>query len=140
MANNKFCTECGQRLEEGVKFCPNCGNAVPAAAAGTETQNNTCTPNETPNYTPGFSTRINDPEIQAAVNKNRRASRIFLLLFMPVPIIGACIYSLVTKQMELGQALIGGAVISGIILLLNILFQKYHYLGQWFVYNLHDRH
>ncbi len=25
MANNKFCTECGQRLEEGVKFCPNCG-------------------------------------------------------------------------------------------------------------------
>ena len=26
MANNKFCTECGQRLEEGVKFCPNCGN------------------------------------------------------------------------------------------------------------------
>ena len=30
MANNKFCTECGQRLEEGVKFCPNCGNAVPA--------------------------------------------------------------------------------------------------------------
>ena len=68
MANNKFCTECGQRLKEGVKFCPNCGNAVPAAAAGTETQNNTYTPNDTPNYspnyTPGFSTRINDPEIQ----------------------------------------------------------------------------
>ena len=130
MANNKFCTECGQRLEEGVKFCPNCGNAVPAAAAGTETQNNTYTPNDTPNYspnyTPGFSTRINDPEIQAAVNKNRRASRIFLLLFMPVPIIGACIYALVTKEMELGQAIIGGAVVSGIILLINFLTGMSH--------------
>ena len=130
MANNQFCTECGQRLDEGVKFCPNCGKAVPAEAAGKEPQNNTYTPNytqnNTPNYTPGFSTRINDPEIQAAVNKNRRASRIFLLLFMPVPIIGACIYALVTKEMELGKAIIGGAVVSGIILLINFLTGMSH--------------
>ena len=130
MANNKFCTECGQRLEEGVKFCPNCGNAVPAAAAGTETQNNTYTPNytqnNTPNYTPGFSTRINDPEIQAALNKNRRASRIFLLISIPIPVVVACIYALVTGEMELGQAIIGGAVVSGIILLINILIGMSH--------------
>ena len=130
MANNKFCTECGQRLEEGVKFCPNCGNAVPAEAAGKEPQNNTYTPNDTqnntPNDTPGFSTRINDPEIQAAVNKNRRASRIFLLLFMPVPVIVAAIYARVTGEMELGQAIIGGAVVSGIILLINILIGMSH--------------
>ena len=130
MANNKFCTECGQRLEEGVKFCPNCGNAVPAEAAGKEPQNNTYTPNDTqnntPNDTPGFSTRINDPEIQAAVNKNRRASRIFLLLFMPVPVIVAAIYARVTGEMELGQAIIGGAVVSGIIFLINILSGMSH--------------
>ena len=130
MANNKFCTECGQRLEEGVKFCPNCGNAVLAEAAGKEPQNNTYTPNDTqnntPNDTPGFSTRINDPEIQAAVNKNRRASRIFLLLFMPVPVIVAAIYALVTGEMELGQAIIGGAVVSGIILLINFLTGMSH--------------
>ena len=130
MANNKFCTECGQRLEEGVKFCPNCGNAVPAEAAGKEPQNNTYTPNDTqnntPNDTPGFSTRINDPEIQAAVNKNRRASRIFLLLFMPVPVIVAAIYARVTGEMELGQAIIGGAVVSGIIFLINILIGMSH--------------
>ena len=134
MANNKFCTECGQRLEEGVKFCPNCGNAVPAEAAGKEPQNNTYTMNDSrnhtpdcpPNYTPGFSTRINDPEIQAALNKNRRASRIFLLLFMPVPVIVAAIYARVTGEMELGQAIIGGAVVSGIILLINILIGMSH--------------
>ena len=130
MANNKFCTECGQRLEEGVKFCPNCGNAVPAEAAGKEPQNNTYTPNytqnSTPNYTPGFSNRIHDPEMKAAVKKNRRASRIFLLIFMPVPVIVAAIYALATGEMELGQAIIGGAVVSGIILLINFLIGMSH--------------
>ena len=130
MANNKFCTECGQRLEEGVKFCPNCGNAVPAEAAGTAPQNNTYTPNDsqnnTPNYTPGFSTRIHDPEIQAALNKNRMASRIFLFFLMPVPVIVASIYALVTREMQLGQAIVGGAVVSGIILLINFLTGMSH--------------
>ena len=28
MANIKYCSECGQRVEEGVKFCPNCGKAL----------------------------------------------------------------------------------------------------------------
>lgn len=130
MANNKFCTECGQRLEEGVKFCPNCGNAVPAEAAGKEPQNNMYPPNytqnNTPNYTPGFSNRIHDPEVKAAVKKNRRASRIFLLIFMPVPVIVAAIYALVTGEMELGQAIIGGAVVSGIILLINFLIGMSH--------------
>ncbi len=124
MANNKFCTECGQRLEEGVKFCPNCGNAVPAEAAGKEPQNNTYTPNytqnNTPNYTPGFSTRIHDPEINAALRRTRSISRVFLLISIPIPVVVASIYALVTKEMELGQAIIGGAVVSGIILLINI--------------------
>ena len=134
MANNKFCTECGQRLEEGVKFCPNCGKVVPAEANGQEPQNNTYTMNDSrnhtpdcpPNYTPGFSNRIHDPEMKAAVKKNRRASRIFLLIFMPVPVIVAAIYALVTGEMELGQAIIGGAVVSGIIFLINILIGMSH--------------
>ena len=134
MANNKFCTECRQRLEEGVKFCPNCGKVVPAEANGQEPQNNTYTMNDSrnhtpdcpPNYTPGFSNRIHDPEMKAAVKKNRRASCIFLLIFMPVPVIVAAIYALVTGEMELGQAIIGGAVVSGIILLSNFLTGMSH--------------
>ena len=133
MANNKFCTECGQRLDEGVKFCPSCGKAVPAEAAGKEPQNNTYTPNDsqnqtpdyppnyTPNYTPGFSTRIHDPEIKAALRKNRRISRIFLFILMPIPVIVACIYALVTGEMEFGQAFLSGAAVSGIILVINLL-------------------
>ena len=128
MANSNFCTECGQRLDAGVKFCPNCGNAV--SATRQEPQNTSYTPNNTPhytpNYTPGFSTRINDPEIMASLKKNRTISRIFLLIFLPVPVIVACIYAFVTKEMELGQALIYGAVISGIILIINILSGMSH--------------
>ena len=122
MTNIKFCSECGQKLEEGVKFCPNCGNALSAKTVEEAPQSNAYTPN----YTPGFSTRINDPEIMAALKKNRKISRILLLILLPVPIIGAAIYALVTKEMELGQALIYGAVISGIILIINILSGMSH--------------
>ena len=122
MANNKYCTECGQSMDEGVKFCPNCGKAVPAEATGKEPQNNTYTPN----YTPGFSTRINDPEIQAALRKNRKSAGIFFLFLMPVPIIVACIYALVTEEMELGQAFIGGAAVSAIFLIINLLTKMSH--------------
>lgn len=117
MANNNFCTECGQKIEEGVKFCPNCGNAVSAESAQKEPQNSAYTPN----YTPGFSSRVNDPEINAALKKNRTASRIFLLILMPIPVIAACIYALTTKEMEFGQAVISGAAISAIILIINLL-------------------
>lgn len=138
MANNKFCTECGQRLDEGVKFCPNCGKAVSAEAAGKEPQNNTYTPNDsqnqtpdyppnyTPNYTPGFSTRIHDPQIKAALRKNRRISRIFLFILMPIPVIVACIYALKTGDMEFGQAFASGAAVSAIILVINLLIGMSH--------------
>ena len=122
MTNIKFCPECGQKLEEGVKFCPNCGNALSAKTVEEAPQSNAYTPN----YTPGFSTRINDPEIMAALKKNRKISRILLLILLPVPIIGAAIYALVTKEMEFGQALIYGAVISGIILVINLLSGMSH--------------
>lgn len=138
MANNKFCTECGQRLDAGVKFCPNCGNAVSAEAVRQEPQNNTYTPNNTPNYTPdyppnytpnytpGFSTRIHDPEIKAALRKNRRTGRIFLFILMPIPVIVACIYALTTGEMEFGQAFVSGAAVSGIILIINLLIGMSH--------------
>ena len=122
MANIKFCPACGQKVEEGVKFCPNCGNALSLETVSRTPQSYAYTPN----YTPGFSTRINDPEIMAALKKNRMISRIFLLILSPVPIIGAAIYALVTKEMEFGQALITGAAISGIILIINLFIGMSH--------------
>lgn len=62
MANSNFCTECGQRLDAGVKFCPNCGNAISTEAATKEPPSNVYTPdyqpndipNNTPNYAPNY--------------------------------------------------------------------------------------
>lgn len=45
---------------------------------------------------------------------------------MPIPMIAACIYALVTGEMELGQAFVGIAVVSGIILLINFLTEMSH--------------
>ena len=62
----------------------------------------------------------------AALKKNRKISRILLLILLPVPIIGAAIYALVTKEMEFGQALISGAAISAVILIINLLTGMSH--------------
>ena len=122
MANIKYCSECGQKVEEGVKFCPNCGKALLSDAAREVPQSNVYTPD----YTPGFSSRINNPEILAATEKNRKRSGKFLLFLLPLPIIGFSVYALITKEMKFGQAFIIGAVISLIILIINLMSRSSH--------------
>lgn len=110
MAN--YCSECGNKLSDGAKFCENCGKAVSAAetvqapvAAQTNIEQNTT-------LKTGFSSRVNDPEILAAVKKNRNAGKIFAMIFVPIPIIGLTIYSAVTGKMELIDALKYGGALS----------------------------
>lgn len=116
-----FCPNCGKQLPDNVKFCEQCGaaqNAVLVQAAQ---------PFEAPMYAgngavrqgipaPGFSDRVNDPEILAAVQKNRKVAKIFTLFFVPIPFIGFVIYSLVTGKLELPQAALYGGVISVVFL------------------------
>lgn len=112
-----FCSNCGAQIESNTKFCPNCGtaqNATPAPAyAGNGTVQNGIP-------TPGFSDRVNHPEILAAVKKNRKVAGIFSLFFVPLPLLGFVIYSIVSDKMETTDALKYGAVISGIFLLFAI--------------------
>ena len=120
-----FCSNCGAQIESNTKFCPNCGtaqNATPAPAQQNAPQytapayaGNGTVQNGIP--TPGFSDRVNYPEILAAVKKNRKAAGIFSLFFVPLPLLGFVIYSIVSDKMETTDALKYGAVISGIFLL-----------------------
>ena len=128
-----FCSNCGAQIENNAKFCPNCGAAQNAAPA--QAQQNTA-PYTAPVYgvptysgngevrqgipAPGFSDRVNHPEILAAVKKNRKAAGIFSLFFVPLPLIGFVIYSIVSDKMETADALKYGAVISVIFLLFAI--------------------
>lgn len=128
----KFCTHCGTQLNDNIKFCPNCGTATAAPAPAQQN----ATQYTAPVYgaparagngevrqgipAPGFSARVNHPEILAAVKKNRKVAGIFSLFFVPLPLIGFVIYSIVSDKMETTDALKYGAVISGIFLLFAI--------------------
>ena len=120
-----FCSKCGAQIESNTKFCPNCGtaqNATPAQAQQNAPQytapayaGNGTVQNGIP--TPGFSDRVNHPEILAAVKKNRKVAGIFSLFFVPLPLIGFLVYSIVSNQIETADALRYGAFVSGIFLL-----------------------
>ena len=124
-----FCSNCGNRLADGIKICPSCGamvqqNITPQNAPSSQ-------PYSAPVYarngverhgvpTPGYSDRVNHPEILAAVKKNRRAAGIFSLVLVPLPLIGFAAYSIFSGKMELTEALKYGGIISAVFLVFAI--------------------
>ena len=122
-----FCSNCGAQIENNAKFCPNCGTATAAPAQAQQIATQYTAPAYAGNGTvqngiptPGFSNRVNHPEILAVVKKNRKVAGIFSLFFVPLPLIGFVIYSIVSDKMETTDALKYGAVISVIFLLFAI--------------------
>ena len=85
-----FCPNCGNQITPGARFCRNCGFAMDFSIPG-----------------PGFSDRVNDPEILQAVKKQRGAAKVFAIFLVPLPFIGFVLYSAVTDAMEMGQAHLG---------------------------------
>ena len=65
----------------------------------------------------GYSNRVNDPQILAAVKKNQKTSMIFSFILVPLPLIGFLIYSGVNDKMEPQQGLIYGACVSAVFLI-----------------------
>ncbi len=113
------CSSCGTVNKDGAKFCENCG--APLAAEPKVNTIPTAAPVAAPaGVEPGFSDRVNDPEILAAVAKNRKASKIFAAILVPLPLIGFALYSLITQKMEIGKALVAGAVVSLIFLIFAV--------------------
>lgn len=124
MAN--FCPNCGSALNEGAKFCPECGEPIqqnvtpqtaPSAQAYAAADNAGTGAVRQGIPAPGFSDRVNDPKILAAVDKNRKAAGLFSLLIVPLPLIGFVIYSIFSDKMELGQAVKYGGFVSIVFLL-----------------------
>ena len=71
---------------------------------------------------PGWSDRVNDPEIRAAINKNRSISRIAGIFIVPLPFIGFLIYGAVSDNMEMPTAIAGGIFVS-------IVFLIFYFIG-----------
>jgi len=121
----KYCKNCGSPLSEETKFCPNCGAAQDAQSAQSAVN---ASANNIPSGfagngavregipAPGFSDRVNHPEILAAVKKNRRSAGIFALFIVPLPLIGFIVYSTFDDNMDIGQAAVYGGIVSAIFL------------------------
>ena len=122
-----FCPNCGSPIEETAKFCTTCGGAIQQQ---TSPSGNPANAQQAPDSgkgevrlglpAPGYSDRVNHPEILAAVKKNRKASKIFLLFLIPIPIIGFLVYSFATGEMEPDKAALYGGIVSGVFLLFAI--------------------
>lgn len=115
-----YCSYCGNQIPDNAQFCSFCG-----AAAGTQTGFEASLPAGNGEVrmgipAPGFSDRVNHPEILAAVKRNRGAAKVFLFFLLLAPPVGFAVYSKVTGEMELNDALKYGAVISGVFLLFAI--------------------
>lgn len=123
---SKFCQKCGSTLNEGTKFCPECGEPVNQNPTPIRTQ--PAQPQVAFSYSvngatrqgipaPGFSNRVNDPKILSALKKSRKAAVIFTFILVPLPLIGFCVYSIVSGEMEFSQAAMIGCMISIVFLL-----------------------
>ena len=131
----RFCSNCGAALPEDAKFCSNCGATIqtnPAQATARPAQADSA-----PVYAgngpvrqgipvPGYSDRVNDPKILAAVKKNRKAAGIFSLILVPLPLIGFAAYSIFGEKLELPEALKYGGIVSAVFL----VFALYGFLKE----------
>ncbi|MBO4468538.1 MAG: hypothetical protein J5766_04490 [Clostridia bacterium] len=66
---------------------------------------------------PGFSNRVDHPDILAAVKKNRKIATIFAFVFVPIPFIGFLIYGFMNEDFDISNAALYGGIISAVFLL-----------------------
>lgn len=130
-----FCEECGKKIPDNVEFCPECGTKVkkepaeasaqPEPAVQQESEEKAAetaekfTAEETQeqfSFTPvrlGFSNKINDPAFGTALKKNAKATLIFGIVLILLPIIITLIIAISKSDMKI---LAGGAFISAVFL------------------------
>lgn len=126
-----FCPNCGNQITPGARFCRNCGFAMDSSGPGLPNATSGMQPaaGAQPRMMygsgadiregiprPGFSDRVNNPEILQTVKKQRGAAKVFAIFLVPLPFIGFVLYSAVTDAMEMGQAVMAGLFVSAVFL------------------------
>ena len=115
-----YCRNCRNPIAETARFCPVCGAACqpagyPPYPAQSPYAGNGAVRLGIP--APGFSDRVQHPEILAAVKKNRKAAGIAAFFIVPLPLLGFVIYSRFSEKMETAEAVKIGAVVSAVFLI-----------------------
>lgn len=106
-----FCENCGNRIEEGMAFCCNCGK---------KQGDNFFSKNRSQNLV-GFSNTYNDPSIALAAKKNRKTSIGCMGVLVIVPFLGFLLAGLFIDEFAINEALIIGGSISLLMLLINLI-------------------
>lgn len=126
-----FCPYCGEKIEKAARVCPGCrrkqpnpdepqnaGPSNPGHAGGRTYTIHLAGHGEVREGipVPGYSDRVNHPELVAAHRKVRRSAGVFLFFLFPVPLAGFAIYGNVTEDMPFPLAVLVGTVLSLVIL------------------------
>ena len=132
-----FCPNCGSQIEGQPNFCEQCGAPLTVqSAAPADIRPDTQQPS--PEFdparfyagtgavrngipAPGYSDRCNDPEILQALQKNNKAGNILSLFLIPLPLIGFVIYSIVTDNVPIEEAIRNGLIVSAVFLVFAVL-------------------
>ena len=103
------CMSCGAVVSENTRFCPSCG-------AEQQQQKQSVPINQ---HLIGYSSRINDPKIKAAMKKNARAGIIFTVILAIVAVIGFTVVgALQVGGFELPSALYIGLGFGALLLVI----------------------
>lgn len=99
-----FCPNCGKQISDESVFCTECGYRVSRTPDPFYQ-----TPQPEQYYIqPGFSSRVNDPEILAMLKKNSKGTGIFTVILVLIPLIAGFIISI--KNDDFKNLAYGGAV------------------------------
>ena len=73
---------------------------------------------------PGWSGRVNDPELRAALAKQKRASNRLSGFMIPIPLLGFAVYGMLSDNMEFSRALLYGAIVSAVFLVFSLIGKR----------------
>ena len=100
-----FCPECGNSISENDTFCGVCGRKLRGVRVSESSRI-------------GFSNRVNDPAIHAALKRNKKATTIFAMFLVPAPLVIALILSALKDKPEYITV---GVAVSGVFLITSLI-------------------
>ena len=118
-----YCGKCGTKVDEGVKFCPSCGNPMeaPAPEQQAQTQQNTAQADFSAKVTNLNNTAdITDQFDKDDIEKNKVMGLLAYILFF-IPLLAAKDSPFARYHANQGLVLFLAAILSSVILIIPIL-------------------